>query len=1223
MKYERSRCESPPREGARLVPLVHLPRWMRPAASLAADLALGLRREKLALEAKWMSRVSEAGCYQIGAELSRSYNWHRNPNYGHKPCHLDENSLPSRRNPSICSESTMAFSRSSSGGRVPFVSRSTLSQVPTRLRVPVRSRIATLVISIVALVATTVASRTQTDPRGLRIVTPNEGSGRRLALVIGNNEYSKVPRLTNAVNDAKDLAAALQQMKFTVDLALNAPLETLDRRVRDFTSRVQPADVALFYFAGHGVQIDQENYLLATDFDATDDIEAKRRSVSASDVLERLRTRRARLRILILDACRDNPFQRRNTRSIAAGLATMQAEGSLIAFATSPGNTSADNATGRNGLFTEHLLRSMTVAGKEAVDVLRQVQEDVYRASGEKQLPWINFGYVGSFFFIAPRVDQAAHTKLDANIEEEGFWRAAESSQDPKLIEQYLQRYGENSRHGVQARVILARRRAHDASLTGTTGSIPTERPSVAVLGFRNHSGRGETNGISTALSEYITTELAVTNHIRAISGEEVTRLKQELSLPDTDTLALDTLNRIKRNVNADVVILGSFLTFGTDSNARIRVNMVVQDTHTGSTIAAFTVDGVSGNGLFDVISDAGLKLRNTLGLPARSSTETTMVRAAIARRPDATQRYAEGVARLREFDALQARDLLLQAVKLESDYALAHAALATAWRILGQDNDASRAAQKAMELSGNLSSESRLLIEARFYEMSREWGKAIDVYQELVSRAPDNLEYGLALAEAQQLSGKARVALGTAALLRKMPPPSRDDARIDIIVAETSADLSDFDGSRRAAADGARKGIAATAWLIVARARIAEAWALQRLGRRNEARAANEDAKRLYATAGDRRGISRALIQLGSGLRAEGKRQEAENHFREALAILRELGNQRHIARAANNLGGVLYDQGQFVEARSVFSESLTTFREIGDRLSEAMTLNNLAAVIYELDEPREALRLDEQALVIRREIGDISGTAMSLVNIAEGASDQGELVRAREMYDEAIRLYTKTGNQAQSSHAFSGLGAVLFREGRLPEARLAHEQALQIRTRLGENTRIAESRLAIAEIDLYSSDPAAVEPTVRTLLADAATAPLELQARTQALLGSALLKQGRTAEAELVLSPVLQIDDRSLSKAARFSVGIQITRLEASLKRFAAALSRIRALRGEAEDFVAYRLAVRLVEGEVLSQFGDPGAQQILISVATDADKYGFGLIAGEARRLRGMER
>ena len=136
-------------------------------------------------------------------------------------------------------------------------------------------------------------------------------------------------------------------------------------------------------------------------------------------------------------------------------------------------------------------------------------------------------------------------------------------------------------------------------------------------------------------------------------------------------------------------------------------------------------------------------------------------------------------------------------------------------------------------------------------------------------------------------------------------------------------------------------------------------------------------------------------------------------------------------------------------------------------------------------------------------------------------------------------------------------------------------------------------------------------------TFLAEAATAPVELQARAQALLVSALLNQGRTADAELVLSSVLQIDDRSLSKAARFSVGIQAAQFEASSKRFVAALSRIRALEAEAEKFLAYRLAVRLAEGEILLPVGDAGPTHPEFC-GDRGGQAGFRLIAGNARRL-----
>jgi len=165
---------------------------------------------------------------------------------------------------------------------------------------------------------------------------PAGQAGRRLALVVGNNTYATAP-LRNAVADAEAVAAALRELGFEVTRASDVTLARFERAIADFAARVRPGDVALFYYSGHGVQVEGENYLVPVDFAGVDEVDVKHQAYSASRIHDKLAA--ARVRLLILDACRDNPF--RSTRAIRRGLAEMTATGSVIAFATGPGSTAS------------------------------------------------------------------------------------------------------------------------------------------------------------------------------------------------------------------------------------------------------------------------------------------------------------------------------------------------------------------------------------------------------------------------------------------------------------------------------------------------------------------------------------------------------------------------------------------------------------------------------------------------------------------------------------------------------------------------------------------------------------------------------------------------------------------------------------------------------------------------------------------------------------------
>jgi len=220
--------------------------------------------------------------------------------------------------------------------------------------------------------------------------------GPRKALVVGNVAYPRQP-LRNSVNDAVDLSAALRGVGFTVETVLDADHDRLASAVDAFVNSLQQGDVALFYYSGHGMQLDGENYLVPTSFQFRDEADARFEAYGASRILSRLESRNTRLNIMILDSCRDNPF--RLARQPQRGWAPLTStRSSFIAYATSPGSTASDNPAGRNGLFTQYLLRALPKTGLPLDDLFQWVREQVYFASGGEQLPWTSSGVVGLFF---------------------------------------------------------------------------------------------------------------------------------------------------------------------------------------------------------------------------------------------------------------------------------------------------------------------------------------------------------------------------------------------------------------------------------------------------------------------------------------------------------------------------------------------------------------------------------------------------------------------------------------------------------------------------------------------------------------------------------------------------------------------------------------------------------------------------------------------------------
>ena len=227
--------------------------------------------------------------------------------------------------------------------------------------------------------------------------------GQRIALVIGNGDYRSVERLRNSVNDARLIAVTLSELGFA--LIGGGPRTDLDKSsmlqaIQEFGRAVQGADVALFYYSGHGLQVQGTNWLVPTDANPTRTQDLEFQAVGADLILRQMEGVGTRLNIVILDACRNNPFPVRGLRSMGGGLAEMRApEGTLISYATQPGAVAHDGVDA-NSPYTKALAETMKQPGLDVFRTFNQVGLRVKRATGGEQQPWVSSSPIdGDFAF--------------------------------------------------------------------------------------------------------------------------------------------------------------------------------------------------------------------------------------------------------------------------------------------------------------------------------------------------------------------------------------------------------------------------------------------------------------------------------------------------------------------------------------------------------------------------------------------------------------------------------------------------------------------------------------------------------------------------------------------------------------------------------------------------------------------------------------------------------
>src|SRR5882672_10593979 len=706
-------------------------------------------------------------------------------------------------------------------------------------------------------------------------------------------------------------------------------------------------------------------------------------------------------------------------------------------------------------------------------------------------------------------------------------------------------------------------------------------RQSVAVLGFKNLSGEAQDAWLSTAFSDWLMTELTAGEQVRTIPAESVARMKTELSLTDVDTLSADSLIRIRKNLGTDFVVVGSYAMFGAKSDVQIRLDVRLQNTRNGETAGAFSETGTE-NHLLDLVSRAGEHLRTKLGVRAVTREEAAEVAIALPSKSETAKFYSEGLVRLRAFDALKASELLQSAIAVEPAYALSHAALAKAWAQLGYDENARAEAKKAFDLSSNLSRAERLLVEGRYRETSRDWDKAAEIYRALFQFFPDNLDYGLALANADYRANKWKDTLTTIAALRELPAPLRDDPRIDLAEQDAARSLGDTKRSEAALVKAAEKAHAAGASLLLAKTRLAQAWLFENLGRFSEVEAAVREAKRLYIAANDRGGVAEATTLGAIALKNQGDYLGAKKGYEEVLALYRQIGNRTGLAAENDNIGDILVYLGDLEGARRGYETALAIYHEVGDQNGEALAKNGLGDVFLALGNHREAMEMFEGSLAICRRIGNRGREAGALAGKARVHRIQGDLAQALKEETEARIIFDEIGDKTEVAHVDLLLSELFLDEGKSAQA----------------------AALARRAVDVF-------EKTKGT--SDKASANL--------LLARTLLVDGHIVDARKIVDQVVGVAIETHNRELGLSAALTAARVRAASGNSSETNESLRRLDRVITDasttrFEGLVLEARLAKGEIEMASADPSAgRAYLEALQKDAAKEGFQLIVQKA--------
>jgi len=616
-------------------------------------------------------------------------------------------------------------------------------------------------------------------------------------------------------------------------------------------------------------------------------------------------------------------------------------------------------------------------------------------------------------------------------------------------------------------------------SYTSGRVSMPVNnRPTVAVVGFKN-LGKPDVEWLSNALSEMLSTELGSTDAVRTISPENVSTAKMDLGLAIVPTYNIATLLKIRRILHSEYVISGAYVAMGSAGGDSIHVDVHLQDADTGEAIFSLAEDGTIAN-LPELLRKVATDLRNRLGVQDQSgsSGEQSKATAALPSDPEALRTYTEGVAKLRLFDALGARELLERAVALEPNLALPHVGLARAWELLGYDEKARGEAKMAVQLSGGLPPREQRSIEAEYHEMNSQWDQAISIYEALWVLYPDEPDYALALANAQTSAGKGQDALGTLAKLGS-EQQMKDDPRVELSVALAAESLADTQKQRDAAQEAAEKATRQESRLLAAHAYWQLCSAYYALGEYQKGEAACNSSN--GAAPFDDEIKARSQTVWANIMEARGNIPEALGMRRQALDTARKLGSQKDIIGALQNLADMLSSQGNTKEARADYDEAFRIAQAIGDKLGLVKLENSLANDLSANGDFIDAQGMYQRSLQTAREIGDKGGIAMALENLSSIQLQQGHLTEAQDSAQQALALQQEAELQGDRPFALRALGDFFLVKGDFAKAGDNYDESLRLSTEQSSPAAIAASRAALAGLKLEEGKPSEAESLAR----------------------------------------------------------------------------------------------------------------------------------------------
>src|ERR1700733_11615220 len=795
---------------------------------------------------------------------------------------------------------------------------------------------------------------------------------------------------------------------------------------------------------------------------------------------------------------------------------------------------------------------------------------------------------------------------------------------------------------------------------SATSAGIPARpaqiRPAVAVLGFKNLSGRPDEAWLSTALAEMLTTEVGAGEKLRTIPGENIARMKMNLSLSDTESYGAETLRKIRASIGSDYVLLGSYLALG---NGQVRLDLRLENTSTGELLSSMSAQGTEMQ-IANLVAQVGVEIRKKLGAGQITPEDSEPVQVSLPSDPEAARAYAEALTRMRNFDTKGAQPLLAQVIKSQPHFALAHLVMARAWKNLGYLGRSKAETKLAFDNSSTLPRAERLSVEGAYDESIGERAKAIEIYKSIWNFYPDEIGPGMVLVDAQVADSQLKNAQAGIDALRKLPTSGMDEIQIDIAEARIAQDEGDFKREIEITHRTLDRARALDARSLEADMLYMESRPLEMLGDLKGGQKACEQARAVYAALADQAGVARSLTCAANMLADQGDNSSARRMYDQAEAIAEKIGNKNEQAVNLHDIGVIVHDQGEYLAAKKIIEQSLALDREIdnkvgieqnltslgniasdlgdmsgseklfrealamsqesGNRAEEALISNNLAAILYGYGNDTGAQAMFESAQAIYQKTGQKDGIALTDSNLGAIREELGDIEGAKTHVQEAITLSAETGDKQSSGSATLGMGQVLREQGDLAGAHKFYDESLAIRTALGDKGSVAETNAFIADLDNAEGNYAGAYELATKSAAEAhREKAADLEAEVLAILARAAVGLNKIPEAQNAVARAAALAKKSQERHSIAGVQIAQAEVDAATGKSDEAVKSLEALVSDMNHLglVSVEFEARLELGQVQIKSPKTAAagRETVGALEKDATAKGFLLIAHRA--------